>query len=414
MPYLVDLRNDGNGNAAGSPHGPVRRGELPDCELVFVTTMPVPAKQHLPGPMHALIDEARAVGGAIAMDPFPIAGQAVGRLVVLPYGGSEIAEHRGEVFAATLAMAGYAEHVLGAKILGLGSLTVPLTRGGRTVAEHIRKQGLSIVADHGDDATAAALYDGAVDVAGITDTDRIIVLGPGIVGKGLVTLFASHGYPVTLWGLPRHSATMSSFVAMLDPGNLVTVSIDPADIASHDVAFVLTSGGTFPASMFGDGTLVFDGAIPRGTSDNPDWVARGITRISTAGQVTVPNIGHTSAEWGTRPGQLYSCAAGCCWHALRVARGEPPQHHVGPATLGYMEEARLGFQSMGWSHVDIRSGLNASTRADDRATSVAPSLTLGAPRGRPRPCHAVAHLTRGRGDIRNRPICRANPPAPAT
>ncbi len=360
MPEILDLRP----HLPGAPpaDGQQRTGE-PNTDMVFLSTMPVPAYEHLPEPMHYAVDAARE-RGAIGTDPFPIAhGQATGRLAILPWGGHEIMEHRDDVAQRTMAMAGYAEHVLGASVLGLGSLTVPLTRGGRRVTEHAEQLGLDIAIDHGDDATAAVLYDGMIR-AGVTRDDRIVILGPGVVGKGLTELLAANGYPVTLWGQERHARSMLDFVADLDAEHLIATSIDQNDIHTHNVAFVLTSGGEFPPNTFADGTLIFDGAIPRGTTNDPEWDRRGIVRVPYAGQVAAPDICHVGAEWGTNAGELYGCAAGCCWHAIQVRAGQKPQHHVGATRLDYMQHLYdTMISGHGWRHVSIPTWNSPHTTA---------------------------------------------------
>lgn len=330
-------------------------------DVVFISTSPCNIHEFLPNHSELVI-EAQGKGGGILIDKIKImGGVSVGALVTLAYGGKEVMRHSAEVREATMAAVGYANYKMGAKIAGLGSLTVTCTRGGRDIVKYIEANGMDIRANHGDDATAGTLS-ASLERVGLGPDDKIQVIGAnGVVGRGLAGEFARLDNPLHLYGRPDHQTALEDVADKLrdNPKTMspeIRVITDPKLLGLADISYIVTSGGRFGPELFKEGSVIVDAAIPRGTNDDPEWDSRGIVRTTEGGQglVSSAHLAFNPARWGVREGQLYSCAQGVFWEAWRAKLGDPVEHHVGDTDPAYIARARQGMvEELGWLHTDF-------------------------------------------------------------
>ena len=323
-----------------------------------------------PPEWHDRVHAARLHPGYVVSPAFDIMGRATGHLVLLLRSGQEVMADVALARRKVLEIARYAAERLDADVIGLGSLTTPLTAGGHTVVEHIERHGWKLRATHGDSGSVAAILE-CVEVAAVSRDETTAVVGAyGIIGTALSRILAGQGRRLILVG-PR-LGRLDELARQIDadggrPPDLVATDI--AAVASADCVVTVTS---HPSSLLTPahvkrGAVVIDPAVPANVGPDPLWsdLARMNVVITNAAQVRMPGVAASGSMWGTLDdpdGQstTYACLA----ETMLCAVDDDRQHHVGDVDLGFVDVARERARAAGFQHAiprmfgtDVRASL---------------------------------------------------------
>jgi len=349
--------------------------------MVFVSNLPRPSALDdlYPPDWHDRVRAARLDPGYLASPPFDIMGRATGHLVLLLRSGQEVMADIASARRKVLEITEYAAEQLDGDVIGLGSLTTPITGGGHKVVEHIERHDWKLRATHGDSGSVAAILE-CVELAALREDDTIAVVGAyGIIGTPLSRILARQGRRLMLVG-PRLKR-LQELARDIDadcgrPPELVATDI--AAVASADCVITVTS---HPSSLLTPahvkpGAVVIDPAVPANVSPDPAWrdPARGNVVITNAAQLRMPGVAASGSMWGTLDepdgrSTTYACLA----ETMLCAVHQDTQHHVGEVDLGFIDIARERARGAGFEHAiprmfdaDLREPL--AVRARQRST----------------------------------------------
>ncbi len=336
-----------------------------------------------PPEWHERVRAARLAPGYLASPPFDIRGRATGHLVLLLRSGGEVMADIASARDKVLEIVDFAAERLDADVVGLGSLTTPITGGGRTVVERVERHGWKLRATHGDSGSVAAIM-ACVDLAALREDDTIAVVGAyGIIGTALSRMLARQGRRLVLVG-PRLRRLQELARTIDEDGGRPPelVDTDLAAVASADCVVTVTS---HPSSLLGPGhvkagAVVIDPAVPANVSPNPSWSdpARMNAVISNAAQVRIPGVAAASSMWGTLDDHDgHSTTYASLAETMLCALYEDRDHHVGDVDLDFVEVARKRAAAAGFDHAAPRMfGADLRDRLAERARPGAPGELL--------------------------------------
>jgi fatty aldehyde-generating acyl-ACP reductase len=234
-------------------------------------------------------------------------------------------------------------HARGARVVGLGGLTAPATRGGMSLLPSL-PAGLTLT--NGNSYTAAVLRANVLEACEFLTRPRplVAILGStGSVGAAASQLLAEDGIDLLLIGRSTERARRTG------PGVMkrIRYSGEVAEVAEADAVLALTSGGTaqLRPDHFDDfrERVVIDAAQPSNiaVADREAFRRRRI-RVVRGGWVQMPGAissqRHqsvmTDGEPAAPPGSAPACLAETCLFATEGIR----KHSVGPgsAELAHM------------------------------------------------------------------------------
>lgn len=217
----------------------------------------------------------------------------------------------------------------GAKVIGLGALTAPATKGGQTLVPELP---LGVTLTTGNAFTAAIACSNvteAAGAAGVHDAATVAVVGcHGSVGTAASRLLAA----TTGMNLILIGRTVSRIERQLpDLLPRARVSSNLADIAAADVVLLLTSDSTalLTPELPRPGSVVIDLAHPVNipASRYSEFLARGIIVVQ-GGLVELPNY-HSTTDFRL-PSRRAALA--CLAETYLFAREGIRENSVGPAT----------------------------------------------------------------------------------
>jgi len=309
-----------------------------------------------PPEWHDRVRMARVHPGYVTSPAFDIMGRATGHLVLMLRSGHEVMADIASSRRKVLEITTYAAERLDGDVIGLGSLTTPITGGGRTVVEQIERHNWKLRATHGDSGSVAAILE-CVDRARLRDDDTIAVVGAyGIIGTALCQILAGRGRRLMLVG-PR-VGRLHDVARQIDAdGGRAPdlVATDIAAVASADCVITVTShpSSVLTPAHVKPGALVIDPAVPANVSPDPLWSdpAHLNVVITNAARVRIPGVAAASSMWGTLDepdgmGTTYACMA----ETMLCAVHGDTQHHVGDVDLGFVDIARQRAHAAGFDH----------------------------------------------------------------
>lgn len=217
----------------------------------------------------------------------------------------------------------------GTPVIGLGALTSPATRGGRTLVPLVPR-GVTITT--GNAYTAVVGYRNAMEAIaalGSSGPVRVAVVGcTGSVGVATARLLDREGLDLILVG--RSEQRVHRELPELAPTS--TVSDDVRDVAGADVVLLLTGDPTarLEPDMPRPGSIVLDLAHPYNipTRRFAEYAARDI-RVAQGGLVDIPGYSST-AQLRLPDGQ---CTLACLAETYLFAREGIREHSVGQASV---------------------------------------------------------------------------------
>jgi fatty aldehyde-generating acyl-ACP reductase len=243
----------------------------------------------------------------------------------------------------------------GARVLGLGALTAPATRGGLTLLPMLPR-GLTL--------TTGNAYTAAVARRNVVEASEVLGIGPdavvavvgctGSVGVAAARLLDVAGFRLILIG--RSVTRVHKELADLVEKS--TVSGRVADIATADVVLLVTGDPTarIPASLPKPGSVVVDLAHPVNIEHDqyPVFALRDV-RVAQGGLVHIPGF-----SCGVNMRLVDRTAAlACLTETYLFARAGITQHAVGQAAVGTAIELEAIAADYG---IRVRSlGLDAAT-----------------------------------------------------
>ncbi|MDR0345424.1 MAG: hypothetical protein LBI49_20390 [Nocardiopsaceae bacterium] len=215
----------------------------------------------------------------------------------------------------------------GSRVVGLGALTAPATRGGLTLLPELPK-GLTLTT--GNALTAAVACRNVAEAAeaiGLAGVARVAVVGcHGSVGSAASRLLAADGTDLLLVG--RTVARIEQHLPDLVPH--ARISADLRDLAQADVVLLLTSdpSALLEPGVLRPGAVVLDLAHPVNVppARYPDFQARDITVVQ-GGLVQIPQY-HSTIDFRL-PDRRASLA--CLAETYLFAVEGIREHSVGPA-----------------------------------------------------------------------------------
>jgi fatty aldehyde-generating acyl-ACP reductase len=342
--------------------------------LVFTSQLPRPFADMLPlypESMRAQLVRARADRGYLTLPPFDVLGVATGYWVWLLESGDELLTDWAAAERKVLEVTRHAAEELDADVLGLGSLTTSVTRGGASVVEHIERRGWKTRVSHGDSGSVAALL-ACLDTRGLAAGDTVAVVGAyGVIGSALARILARRGIRQILCGRkPDRLFQVADRIAR-DGGRppLLTHDLELIDGADWVVTVTSHTSSLLAPGAVKPGATIIDPAVPANTDDHPAWLdpAHANVVVSNASQLRVPGIAIDGKLFGTHDdpdgcSTMYGCFAET---ALDAALGDP-SHHVGEIDLQFVEVCAARFSAAGFRHAAPRMFgrlLDAPTRA---------------------------------------------------
>ncbi|WP_344387407.1 hypothetical protein [Streptomyces vastus] len=214
----------------------------------------------------------------------------------------------------------------GAKVVGLGAWTAPVTAAGRTLL-HGAPDGVTITT--GNAYTAAVSRHNVVEAVEALDLRRqarVAVLGAtGSVGVPASHLLVQEGFDVTLIG--RTEGRLKVTVGDLAPVARLTTGL--GHLREADVVLVLTSDKTslVRPEHVSDGAVIIDVAqpvnIPRSSHDL--FEAKGVCVVE-GGLVRIPGYRSTYDLAITDPYSTFACLG----ETYLLSRDGAREHSVGP------------------------------------------------------------------------------------
>lgn len=183
----------------------------------------------------------------------------------------------------------------GARVVGLGALTSPVTRGGTTLLDGIPR-GLTVTT--GNAYTAAVARHNtreAAEVLGLDPNATVALVGcTGSVGTAVTQLLDRDGYDLILVG--RHETRVQRTLGELADRHRVVA--EQSALKAADIVLLLT--GDASAQLTPDsvqpGSIVVDLAHPRNVepADYGKFLAKDV-RVAQGGQAVVPGY-HCTME----------------------------------------------------------------------------------------------------------------------
>lgn len=349
--------------------------------MVFISNLPSLSnlREFYPACWHDRVRAARRDPGYIASPPIDILGRATGRLVLMLRSSQEVMSDIASARCKVFEMTRYAAQELDGDVIGLGSLTTPITSGGERVAELIERQGWKLRATHGDSGSVAAILE-CVELGALGEHDTVAVVGAyGVIGTALSRILARQGRRLILVGPRLQRLHELSHLIDVDGGRAPDlVASDIAAVASADCVITVTS---HPSSLLmpahvKPGALVIDPAVPANVGRDPLWSdpRRGNVVIDNAARVRLPGVAASGSMWGTPDdpdgvATTYACMA----ETMLCAVHHDTRHHVGEVDLGFVDVARERAAAAGFRHaaprmfgVDIRAALTERARPRGR------------------------------------------------
>ncbi len=308
-----------------------------------------------PPDWHERVREARNGPGFISSPAFDIRGSATGYLVLMLRSGEEVMQNPVSAAHLVMEMTRFAAEDLDGDVIGLGSLTTSITKGGALVRDHIAKNGWKIRATHGDTGSVAAIRD-CIGACGVRDDESVGIVGAyGVIGTALSRLLAKEGRDLVLMGRQPDKLRAVAEAVAKDGGRMPALTGDIARMRDVDCVITVTShtSSLMTPSLVKPGAIVIDPAVPANTSDDPGWrdPAHANVVVANASQVRVPGVAVSSAMFGTFDdpdgcATTYACLA----ETLLDAVERDTDHHVGEIDLGFVDEVRARFLRAGFSH----------------------------------------------------------------
>jgi predicted amino acid dehydrogenase len=222
----------------------------------------------------------------------------------------------------------------GARVLGLGALTAPATRGGLTLVPKAHK-GLTITT--GNAYTAAVARHNVVEAsvwAGLDDRAVVAIVGcTGSVGVAAARLLDRAGFRLILIG--RSQTRVRKELADLVPRATVSGAVD--DVADADITLLLTGdpSAQLTPHMVKPGGIVLDLAHPVNIvrEDYPAFAQRDI-HVVQGGLVEIPGY-HLESDLRLADN---NCALACLAETYLFAKEGIHEHSVGQASPDFAVE----------------------------------------------------------------------------
>jgi fatty aldehyde-generating acyl-ACP reductase len=224
----------------------------------------------------------------------------------------------------------------GARVIGLGALTAPATRGGRSLLPRL-PPGVTLTTGNAFTAVVARdNVDEAIAALDLRRPARVAVVGcTGSVGAAATRLLAEAGLELILIG-PDAERVRRSFANLAGPA---VFSGDLADVRRADVVLLLTNAPTarLRPGLFrdphreraGQTTVVVDLAQPLNVprERQASFRRRGVTVVE-GGLAEIPGYA-TTFDLGNPAGATFACLA----ETYLFAREGLREHAVGPASV---------------------------------------------------------------------------------
>ncbi len=257
-----------------------------------------------------------------------------GDLIVIPRLPEDVIYGDGPELVARAVQISYAR---GARVVGLGGLTAPATRGGMSLLPSL-PDGLTLT--NGNSFTAAVSRANVLEACEFLGRPRplVAILGStGSVGTAASELLAEDGIDLLLIGRSTERARRAGPEAT----KRIRYSGELAEVAEADVVLALTSGGSAQLSPdHFDGSrerVIVDVAQPSNIAvDDREAFRRCRTRVVRGGWVEMPGpiSSHrhesvmTDGEPAAPPGSAPACLAETCLFATEGIR----EHSAGPGS----------------------------------------------------------------------------------
>ncbi len=236
----------------------------------------------------------------------------------------------------------------GATLVGLGSLTAPVTAGG---AKLRRRTDVGVT--NGNAFTAAITVEAVERVVGVLPSRPVIALvgANGSVGTAVARSIARAGLAGDLLLVGRTPSSLAALAG--DIGG--RWSIDMADCRSADLVVLMTSAAD--AVLGGEhlkaGAIVIDDTQPRNTQ--PDLVERRPdVLIIDGGVVSTPGLRRRGRYLGVPDEQSFACLAET---ALLALDGQQGHGTIGRPSLEQVDRVRR----LAAQHAHLGFGLAAPT-----------------------------------------------------
>lgn len=223
------------------------------------------------------------------LDPFiwsevtltPGATEPEGYIIMLPYSGRQLLEQQKKMQPLVRKAINLAV-LKGAKVLGLGALTSPLTLGGKLVAN---QPGLAIT--NGNAYTSVIIYQKIAALLRSSDSSRpsvALVGASGSVGSLVALLLAKHKHHAELILIARNErrlARLASDISQLNHEIRPLVSQNINDISKADIVVMMTSSSDHVLQMshMKYGATILDATQPRNVSQSALQDRQDITVI---------------------------------------------------------------------------------------------------------------------------------------
>lgn len=216
----------------------------------------------------------------------------------------------------------------GAKVIGLGALTAPATRGGLTLVPELPRGVTLTTGNAFTAAIARANVAEAAQAMGLGDAATVAVVGcHGSVGTAASRLLAASGTDLLLIGrsVTRVERELPDLVTR------ARVSSELRDLANADIVLLLTSdpSAKLVPDLVRPGAVVIDLAHP--VNIEPDqyqyFLDRGV-RVVQGGLVEIPGY-HSEVDFRL-PSRRAAMA--CLAETYLFAREGIREHSVGPAS----------------------------------------------------------------------------------
>ncbi len=228
-------------------------------------------------------------------------GREIGRLVLVPFGARHLLADRRTGSRKVAQAVDYAV-AAGARIVGLGGLTSPVTNGGRVLS---RRGDVGIT--NGNAFTAAVVHRQVRGLIESAPVGRVAVVGAtGSVGSAVTRLLARDGLGADLLLVARDRSRLETLAGAVG----ARASTDLSSAAACDVVVVLTSAADalVGPQHLREGAQVLDATQPRNTRPDLPRIRPDVLVVD-GGLVDVPGLRLDGGSLGLPPGRVFACLA---------------------------------------------------------------------------------------------------------
>jgi len=244
----------------------------------------------------------------------------------------------------------FAQNKLGVEIIGLGSLIVSATDGGKWLLNHPQ---VKLTITHGDTYAVLVAKEGIEKILNICkflpENTKIAIVGAaGLIGRELTKIIAQKGYPLIL--IEKTEEKIAFIKEKIRKINLedkiFLTSINLKDIFPADLVITATSHPSvlLKSEHLKKGAIIYDIAQPMNVS--PELIKERPDIIKIDGAYVDINGIDLKFNMGPPKGTTFACLV----ETMMMALEGDKNHHVGEIDISYLEKTKKWAKKYNFHH----------------------------------------------------------------